>query len=325
MRRRVLLASTAAATLSSATLRAQQKAMPVIGFLGTDSPGPAATSLAAFREGLKETGFVVGQNLLIEYRWAEGQYDRLPALVAEFVDRKVDVIVTSAGADVARAAKQATTTTPIVFAAGNPVESGLVTNLARPGGNLTGVSFNASELGPKRLEFLRELVPNASVIALLVNPTNSTAERLIQDMNEAAQLKGVQIEILKARSESEIETAFGSLTLRQAGALVVSGDPFINSRGRWLVELAARHAVPTIYGSRELVLSGGLISLGPNGTAVLRQAGVYAGKILKGVKPADLPVVQPTIFELVINMKTARALGLTIPPSILARADEVFE
>jgi putative tryptophan/tyrosine transport system substrate-binding protein len=303
-------------------LCAQQKAMPVIGWLST---GPAnAPLVAAFHQGLSEAGYVEGQNVTIEYRWAEGHYDRLPALAADLVGRKVDVIAANAPPS-ALAAKNATATIPIVFSASESVELGLVASLARPGGNLTGFSNLAIELMPKRLELLSELVPQAKVIALLANPNGLGTERMIQDVQEAARAMRVELPILKAGTESEIDNAIASLAQLHAGALVVGADPFYSSRREQLVALAARHAVPAIYQWREFVQLGGLISYGPSLTAVFRQLGTYAGRILKGAKPADLPVQQPTTFELVVNLNTAKALGLTIPPSILARADEVIE
>jgi putative tryptophan/tyrosine transport system substrate-binding protein len=305
-------------------LRAQQKAMPVIGFLGSTSRN--APLVAAFLEGLAETGYVEGQNAAIEYRWAEGRYDRLPALAAELVKRGVDVIVTQGGIPPTRAAKSATSTIPIVFAVGtDPVEDGLVASLARPGGNLTGVTFMMTELNSKRLELLSELVPQARVITLLVNPNNPSAERTMRDVQEAARAKGVQLLILKAGTESEIDAAFASFVQQHAGALLVGNDPFFNSRREQLGALALRHAVPAIYEAREYVAAGGLISYGTSLTAANRLKGIFVGRILNGTKPADLPVQRPTTFELVINLRTAKVLGLTVPPSLLARADEVIE
>ena len=321
MNRRDLLLLVGAIAASS-SLRAEQPGkLPVIGFLGSASPSHI---LAAFHQGLGETGYVEGQNLAFEYRWAEGRYDRLPALAADLVLRKVDLIAAD-GIPAALAAKTATSTIPIVFSVGDPVDLGLVASLARPGGNLTGVSTMAPELSPKRLELLSELVPQVGVIALLVNPNNSNTERTTRDMQEAARARGVQLHILIAGTESEIDAAFATLAQLHAGGLVVGGDPFFANRREQLVTLAATHGVPAIYQSREFVEAGGLISYGLNFIAAFRLVGVYAGKILKGAKPADLPVQQPTTFELVVNLKTAKDLGLTIPPSILARADEVIE
>ncbi len=307
--------------------RAQQKAMPVIGVLSTGSPGGSFSELfMAFRQGLSEAGYVEGQNLAIEYRWAEGNYDRLPALAADLVGRKVDLIMASSPPS-ALAAKSATSTIPIVFrGGGDPVGTGLVASLARPGGNLTGVSFVPNELTAKRLELLSELVPQAGVIALLVNPTSgANTERVIRDVQEAARTKGLQLHVLKASSESEIDTAFASLVQLHAGALVVGADPFLSGQREQLVALASRHAVPAIYAWREFAASGGLISYGASLTAAYRLVGTYAGKVLKGAKPADLPVQQPTTFELVINRKAAKALGLEVPPALVGRADEVIE
>jgi putative ABC transport system substrate-binding protein len=305
-------------------VRAQQKAMPVIGFLSSTSPDTAPFD-PAFRQGLSETGYVEGQNAAIEYRWADGHYDRLPALAADLVGRKVDVIATS-GPPAALAAKNGTSTIPIVFGIGSdPVAFGLVSSLARPGGNLTGVSFLTVELLPKLLELLSELVPQAGVIAVLVNPDNQNTPRNIADLQEAAHAKARQLHILKAGTESDIDAAFATLVELHSGALVVVGDPFLTSQREQLVALAARHAVPAIYTFREYAASGGLISYGANLPAAFRQVGVYAGKILKGEKPTDLPVHQSTRIELVINLKTAKALGLTVPQSLLARADEVIE
>jgi ABC-type uncharacterized transport system substrate-binding protein len=324
MRRRDLLLLLGGAMAAARALRAEQKAMPVIGYLG--SAGPSAHYAAAFHQGLSETGYVVGQNVTIEYRWAENRDDRLPALAADLVGRKVDLIVASGSLLCALAAKSATSTIPIVFPAiSDPVAAGLVASLARPGGNITGSSPFQFELMPKRLELLTELVPQARVIALLVNPNDPRAEGLIRDVQEAARTKGVQLPILKASTEGEIDAAFTTLVQLPAGALVVSADPFFSSRREQLVALASRHAVPAISPWRELAAAGGLISYGASIAGLVRQAGIYAGRILKGEMPADLPVQQPTTFELVINLQTAKALGLTVPQSILARADEVIE
>jgi putative tryptophan/tyrosine transport system substrate-binding protein len=306
--------------------RAQQEAMPEIGYLHSGSPGRFEPLVAAIRQGLSETGYVEGQNVAIEYRWAEGHYDRLSGLAADLVGHKVDLIVAIGGTPSALAAKGATATIPIVFnGVGDPVGVGLVASLARPGGNVTGFSSLGVELMPKRLELLAELVPQARVIALLLNPSGRETERIIADVQEAARAKALQLHILKASSESEIDVAFASLVEPKARALIVGPDAFFVGRLDELVALASRHAVPAIYAEREFAAFGGLISYGPNLTAAYRQAGVYAARILNGAKPADLPVQQPTKFELVVNLKTAKALGLTVPQSILARADEVIE
>jgi putative ABC transport system substrate-binding protein len=315
----------AGALIAARPLRAQQKAMPVIGYLDGGAPDPATSLAAAFREGLNEAGYVEGQNVMIEYRGADGRFDRMPALAADLVERKVDVIATGAGTLAAQAAKSATSTIPIVFFSGDPIAAGLVSTLARPGGNLTGVSTMNVELMPKRLELLSELAPQTREIALLVNSNNPSAERIITEVQEATRAKSLQLLILKARTENEIDAAFATLVERQARALAIGADPFFFTHRHQVIALAARHAVPAIYDVREFATAGGLVSYGASLKAANRQLGIYAGQILKGAKPADLPVQQPTIFELVINLKTAKALGLTVPPSILARADEVIE
>jgi putative ABC transport system substrate-binding protein len=319
MRRRNFMTVLAGAAAYPLLAGAQQKAMPVIGFLAARSPN--ARQAAAFYQGLSEAGYVEGQNLATEYRWAEGRFDRLPALAADLVGRKVDVILAVGGVS-ALAAKAATSTVPIVFIVGrDPVEFGLVASLARPGGNLTGFNELLIELTPKRLE----LVPQVGAIAVLVNPTNSNAERIIRDAQEAAHTKGVRAHILEASTESEIDTAFATLVQLQAGALLVGTDAFFETRGAQLVALASLHKVPAIYEMRGFVEADGLISYGMRFDNEWHQVGDYLRKILNGTKPADLPAQQPTISELVVNLKTAKALGLTIPPSILARADEVIE
>ena len=306
----------------------QTPKLPVIGFLsGGAGPtsGSASPTWAAFLQGLSETGYVEGQNVVIESRAAEGKFDRLPALAADLAGRNVDLIFAPTE-PAARAAKNATATIPIVFGVSvDPVATGLVASFARPGGNLTGVSFMMAGLTPKRLELLSELVPPASVFALLLNPNNPNAEPIIREMQEAARVKGVQLHVLKAGTESEIDTAFATLVQPHVDALVEGADSFLSSRRDQLVALAARYAIPASYEGRQFAEAGGLISYGPSFSALFRLLGTYVGKILNGAKPADLPVQQPTTFELVVNMKTAKALGLTIPPSILARADEVIE
>jgi putative tryptophan/tyrosine transport system substrate-binding protein len=326
MKRREFITFVGGAAASSSSLwplaaRAQQKPMPVIGYFHFAAPGYTPMA-AAFLEGLNETGFTEGQNVAIEYRWAEGQYDRLPAMAADLVGRKIDLIA-AFGPPVARAAKNATSTIPIVFEVGNDaVEAGLVASMARPGGNATGFSILFTQLTSKRLDLLCELIPQARTIALLVNPKSPTAAPSISGAQEAANTKGVQLSILNASTESEIDAAFANL---QADGLVIAADPFFDTRREQLVTPAAHYGVPTIYFEREFSTAGGLISYGSSLPAVYRQMGVYAGRILKGEKPADLPVVQPTKFEMVINLKTAKALGLNVPGTLLATADEVIE
>ena len=311
------------AVFSSREGRTQQR---LIGFLSASSADAYAPFVAAFRSALNEAGYVEGRNLAIEYRWAEGHYDRLPELAADLVRSKPEVIVTSGGDIVIGAAKAAAAEIPIVFTSGgDPVARGFVAGLARPGGNMTGVSLLVIELVAKRLEFVQELVPNAAGVAGLVNPKNSNAGRNVAALQEAARAKGVQLHIVEASSEGDFETAFASLAALHAGALVVGADPFFNARRSQIVVLAARHSMPAIYEWREFVDAGGLISYGPSLPGVYRQMGAYVGRILSGEKPADLPVVQPTLFELVVNLKTAKTLGLAVPRSILARADEVIE
>jgi putative tryptophan/tyrosine transport system substrate-binding protein len=322
--RRELLLLLAGATTVPRALHSQQNTMPLIGFLGVTRE--ATWFMDPFRQGLRETGYIDGNNVAMEYRVAQFQYDRLPTLAADLVSRKVDLIVTTNGTPAALAAKSATSTIPIVFTyVSDPVGMGLVASLARPGGNLTGFSNIAAELTLKEVELICQLVPQASVIALLVNQNSANAPNVIGHAQEAARAKGVQLAVFNAGTEREVDAAFASLVQLQAGALVVDPDGFFNSRRQQLLALAARHAVPTVYPRRHFVAAGGLISYGPVETAIPRQAGIYAGRILKGARPADLPVQQPTEFELVINLTTAKGLGLTIPPMILARADEVIE
>ena len=324
MKRRELLLGVIAMMASAGSLPAQQKAMPVIGFLGTSSEN--AGFLNPFRQGLSEIGYVEGDNVAVEYRVAYFHYDQFPALVADLVRRKVDVIVTVNGTTPALAAKNATSTIPIVFTSvSDPVGMGLVASLARPGGNVTGFSNIAASLGPKQMELISELVPQVDAIAVLVNPNNPNAELLIRDTQSAAYENGLKLVVLNASNAEEIDAAFASLVQLQVGALVVDPDGFFNSRREQLLALASRHAVPTVYPRRQYVAAGGLISYGAVEAAIPRQAGVYTGRILKGAKPADLPVQEPTRFELVVNLNTAKALGLTVPPAILGRADEVIE
>ncbi len=305
--------------------RAQQPALPVVGFLDGRSADNSAHLVAAFRRGLSETGHVEGRNVAVEYRWARGQYDRLPALAAELVRRQVNVIATNGNAS-ALAAKAATKTIPIVFSTGaDPVAAELVASLNRPGGNLTGVTSLGVELGPKRLELLHELVPAATSIAQLVNPANRSAETQVRDIQSASRAMGLKIHVLHARTEREIDAAFAALSQVRANALVIAPESFFVSRSEQLAALTVRYAVPAIFSYREFAAAGGLMSYGGSITDSYRQVGVYIGRILKGEKPADLPVQQSTKVELIINLKTAKALGLTVPLSLLGRADEVIE
>ncbi|MGB8103402.1 MAG: ABC transporter substrate-binding protein [Pseudolabrys sp.] len=328
MRRREFLGSVAAvaATILPPTARAQPT-MPLIGFLHPGSPETDISRLAAFRQGLGEAGFGDGRNVEIEFRWAHGDNSRLPELAADLVRRQVAVIVTVAGTAAALAAKAATTTIPIVFSAGtDPVEAGIVASLSRPGGNITGVNFMSSELGAKRLGVLQELVPRATRIGLLVNRTNPvSAESVIKDVERAASATARKIEVFDASTSREIDTAFAALVKNQAEGLVIGADPFFTERRVQITTLATRHLLATIYFIRAFVEIGGLVSYGASDFARYREVGIYTGRILRGEKPADLPVVQPTKFELVINMPTANAIGITVPPSLLAQADEVIE
>ena len=305
---------------------AQQPAMPVIGFLNSTSPEANTVRLRAFRAGLKEVGYVEGENVTIEYRWAEGQFDRLPELAADLVRRKVTVIAAPGNTPAALAAKGANSTIPVVFAVSeDPVRLGLVSSLARPGGNLTGINFLNVELLPKRLELLRQLIPGVARVAVLVNPADArNTETTLRELEAAARAMGLQIQVVRASTSSEIETAFATIVHERSDALFVAGDAFLNRRLQ-LALLAARHGIPASYGSRDYPEYGGLISYGTNLTDAFRLAGVYTGRILKGAKPADLPVEQASKFELVINHPAARILGLSIPPTLLAIADEVIE
>jgi len=306
--------------------RAQQAAMPVVGFLHGASADGAAYQVTAFRQGLDQTGYVEGRNVTIEYRWAEGQYDRLPALATDLVAHPLAVIAAAGGITSALAAKAVAKATPIVFLTGDdPVKFGLVASLNRPGGNLTGVSFLSPALEAKRVELLRELVPTATTFAVLINPNSPGAEARLRDVREAARLLGRQVSIVNARSEGDFEAAFAGLVQQGAGALIVVSDPLFNNHRDHITALTARRAIPAIYFDREFALAGGLMSYGTSITDGYRQLGIYSGRILKGEKPADLPVLQPTKFELVLNLKTAKALGVAVPDKLLALADEVIE
>ena len=324
-RRELLAALGGAAAAWPLAARAQQPAMPVIGYLSAGSPGPVAPLMAVLRQSLAEAGFVEGRNVAIEYRWAEGQYDRLPTFAAELVRRQVAVIVASSNPS-GLVAKAATATIPIVFhVSSDPVRLGLVASLNRPGGNMTGVNSFVAELGAKQLGLLRELLPTAARIGLLVNPINANVEGVMKDATVAAATIGIQIDIVQASDSREIEAAFATLVRNRADALVIGNDTFFYNRRVQLATLAIRHTIPVVAGVRDFAEAGGLMSYGTSLTEAFRQLGVYTGRILNGANPADLPVVQSTKFELVINLSTARALGIEVPPMLLARTDEVIE
>jgi putative tryptophan/tyrosine transport system substrate-binding protein len=328
MRRRDLIRGTAASVIAwPLAARAQQPSMPVVGFLSGRSPTDSTANVAAFNRGLNEVGFFEEQNVDIEYRWALGHYDQLAPLAAELVHRKVGVILaTGGGISSAQAAKAATDTIPIVFVAGtDPVAFGLVASLNNPGGNLTGVSFLVSALMPKNLELLRELVPKSTTFGVLVNPNYPDTNVQVRNAQAAAQALGGRLVVGSAGSEGELDTAFAKFVEERTDGIIVGADPFLNAQAARIAALAAHHALPAMYPIREFVLAGGLMSYGSSITDAHRQAGVYTGRILKGEKPTDLPVLQPTKFELVINLKTAKTLGLTVPQSLLVAADEVIE
>ena len=327
MRRRDFISLVGGSTVAwPLAARAQQQAMPVVGFLGTTTPDDFADRVAAFRGGLKEAGYIEGKNVVVEYRWPEGNYDRLPTLAADLVRLQVAVIAAVGGEPSPLAAKAATATIPIVFSiGGDPVRLGLVASLNRPGGNITGVNFFQSDLGAKRLGLLHELLPKASVIGMLVNLTFGDAETHVRDAKEAALPLGVQIHVVRARTTDDFDTAFATLAQQKIDALLLANDAFFLSERRKLIALAARYAIAAVYFWREFAVDGGLMSYSPNLSQAYRQVGIYTGKILNGAKPADLPVVQATKFEFVINLKTAKTLGLTFPSGLLAIADEVIE
>ena len=316
----------AGAVSGSRAAQAQQSTMPVIGYLSSRSPGESAAVISAFRQGLGEAGFTIGQNLAVEYRWAEGHYDRLPALAAELVGLKVAAILAAGGPPSALAAKKATSSIPIIFsAADDPVGLGLVTSLSRPGGNVTGMSLFNAALGAKRLALLHELVPSAGIVAYLTNPANPSVKLEVNAVQEAARTFGIDLQIIEASTDQEIEAAFARLAELHIGAVIVAGEPFFDSRRAAIVGLAAKYSIPASYSWRENVAMGGLLSYGTIINDSYRNSGIYCGRILKGERPANLPVMQPTKFEMTINLKTAKALGLIVPPALLTGADEVIE
>ena len=326
MRRRDFVKGFAGAATWPMAARAQPAATPVIGFLSSEAAGRGPERLRAFHQGLGDSGFHEGRNVAVEYRWADGRYDQLPALAADLARRRVAVIAATGGNTSALAAKAATTTIPIVFTTGaNPVEVGLVASLNRPGGNITGVTSLGVELGPKRLQLLHDVIPKASAVALLVNPANRSTEIQVRDTQAAARGLGIDLRVLHASTVQGIEGAFAELARAGAQALVIAPESFFNSRSAQLAFLAAHHKLPAIYTYREFAAAGGLMSYGASDTETYRQAGVYAARILRGEKPAEMPVQQSTKIELIINVATAKALGVTIPLSLLARADEVIE
>ena len=327
MKRREFIVAIGAAAVWPMTARAQQPGQPVIGFLASASPDRWADRMRAFHQGLSETGYVEGRNVAIEYRWAQGQNDQLPQLAADLVRRQVTVIAAPGSTPATLAAKAATPTIPIVFEiASDPVQLGLVASLARPGGNITGVTSLNAEVGPKRLELLHELLPTATVVGLLVNPTNpNLAEPTTKNLQAAARTLGLQVHVLHASSDAEVDAMFATLLRVRAGGLVIGADPFFSSRLEQLAALTVRHAVPTVYQTREFTAAGGLMSYGASFTDTFRAVGIYTGRILRGDKPADLPVQQTTKVELFLNLKTAKALGLDVPATVLVRADEVIE
>jgi putative tryptophan/tyrosine transport system substrate-binding protein len=326
MMRRDFIALVGGAAAWGLPARAQQPGMPVIGYLGPESPGPYASRLSAFRKGLAETGYVEGRNVAVEFRWAEGQYQRLPTLAMELVNHQVTVIVAPGGAPIALAAKSATATIPIVFEmGGDPVALGVVDSLSRPGGNITGVSSLSVEVSRKRLEFMRELLPTANVFAVAVNPTSPTSDSQLRNLHAAAESLGLQLHVLGASTEQEFEALFTAIPHIRAGGLVFTSDPYFANRSQQLAALAVLHGVPAITQSRDFPLAGGLMSYGGDFEQSHRQAGIYAGRIIKGEKPSDLPVQQVTKVELFINLKAGNTLGIAFPPSLLSSADMVIE